>query len=82
MNVFEIILMVLLMLSSLALIVSVLLQPSRSAGISGAIGGGMETFFGKNKAKSFEGKLLMMTKICAGAVFVICLAMVLIARYL
>lgn len=34
---------------SLGLIASVLLQSGRSAGISGAIAGGAETFFGKKK---------------------------------
>lgn len=32
-----------------ALVVSVLLQSGRSAGISGAIGGGAQTLFGKKK---------------------------------
>ncbi|MFY9115261.1 MAG: preprotein translocase subunit SecG [Dethiobacteria bacterium] len=36
-------------LISVALIVSVLLQSGRSAGISGAIGGGAQTLFGKKK---------------------------------
>jgi len=34
---------------SLGLIASVLLQSGKSAGISGAIAGGAETFFGKKK---------------------------------
>lgn len=34
---------------SLGLIATVLLQSGRSAGISGAIAGGAETFFGKKK---------------------------------
>ena len=37
----------------------------------GAIAGGAETFFGKNKAKSMEGKLALATKVSAG-VFIIC----------
>ena len=37
----------------------------------GAIAGGAETFFGKNKAKSMEGKLALATKISAG-VFTLC----------
>ena len=47
---------VLLVITALILIVTVLLQPGESNGL-GAIAGGAETFFGKNKAKSMEGKL-------------------------
>ena len=42
-------LLVLQVLVSLGLIVSVLLQSGKSAGLSGAISGGAETFFGKKK---------------------------------
>ena len=52
------------------LIVVVLLQ-SGKAGLSGAISGGAETFFGKYKARSFEGKLNRLTKISAVAFIVI-----------
>lgn len=42
-------LLILQVLVSLGLIASVLLQSGRSAGMSGAIAGGAETFFGKKK---------------------------------
>ena len=61
---------VLLVITALILIVTVLLQPGESDGL-GAIAGGAETFFGKNKAKTMEGKLALATKISAG-VFIIC----------
>ena len=61
---------VLLVITALILIVTVLLQPGESSGL-GAIAGGAETFFGKNKAKTMEGKLALATKISAG-VFIIC----------
>ena len=56
---------ILLVLSALVVIVSVLLQSGERTGL-GAIAGGAETFFGKNKAKSYEGKLALATKISAG----------------
>ena len=56
--------MVLLVITSIVLIVTVLLQPGESNGL-GAIAGGAETFFGKNKAKTMEGKLALATKISA-----------------
>ena len=58
-----------LVISALVMIVTVLLQPGQTQGL-GAIAGGAETFFGKNKARSVEGKLALITKICAG-VFVV-----------
>jgi preprotein translocase subunit SecG len=45
----------------LVIIAVVLLQAGRSAGISGAIAGGAETFFGKNKARAYEAKLKKYT---------------------
>lgn len=61
---------VLLVVAALVLIATVLLQPGESNGL-GAIAGGAETFFGKNKAKTMEGKLALATKISAGA-FIVC----------
>ncbi len=60
---------ILMILSSIVLIVSVLMQDSDSDGISALTGGGSETFFGKNKGSSLQGKLANITKISA-AVFV------------
>jgi len=57
-------LMVILMIISLALIALVLLQPGKSAGLSGAIAGGAEALMGK-KAKSVEGKLGKLSIVCA-----------------
>ena len=59
-----------LVVTAVVLIVTVLLQPGESNGL-GAIAGGAETFFGKNKAKTMEGKLALATKISAG-VFIVC----------
>ncbi len=39
------------------LVIIVILQSGRSAGISGEIAGGAETFFGKNKARTLNGML-------------------------
>ncbi|MGI6349463.1 MAG: preprotein translocase subunit SecG [Eubacteriaceae bacterium] len=50
--------------TGLILIASILLQPGKSAGL-GEIGGGAEALFGKKKAKGFEAKLELLTKISA-----------------
>ena len=65
---------VLLILNAIILIVAVLMQEGNRAGL-GAIGGGAETFFGKSKAKSYEGKLEMITKIGAATFIVLAIVM-------
>ncbi len=50
---------------SVILIAVVLLQSGKSAGLSGSIGGGAETFFGKNKAKTLDGMLEKATAVLA-----------------
>ena len=40
----------------------ILLQEGKSAGLSGAISGAAETYWGKNKGRSMEGKLEKATK--------------------
>ena len=50
----------------LALVGMIMLQSGKSAGLSGAISGGAETFLSKNKAKSLDAKLAKATKwVCA-----------------
>ena len=61
---------ILLIIAALILVAAVLMQQGNSAGL-GAIAGGAETFFGKNKAKGFEGKLALITKVCAAAFVVL-----------
>ena len=58
-------LIILLVITSLVLIGSILLQPGKSAGLSGAIGGGAESLFGKKKAKGYEAFLARVTTISA-----------------
>ena len=62
-----------LIVLAIVLIVSVLLQESRSAGLSGAISGGADTFFGKSMGKTIEQKLAKITKFIAVAFFVLAL---------
>ncbi|HHW56970.1 MAG TPA: preprotein translocase subunit SecG [Clostridia bacterium] len=66
----KIVIMAIQVLVSLFLIVVILLQKGKSAGISGVIGGGAETFFGKNKARTMEGTLERLTTVAA-ALFII-----------
>lgn len=63
---------------SLILIAVVMLQSGKSAGLSGAIAGGMDTFLAKNKAKSWDAKLARWTKYIAILFIVLVLALSLI----
>ena len=61
---------VIYVLLCIALIVVVLMQEGKSAGLSGAINGVADTYWGKNKGLSIEGTLEKITKILA-ALFII-----------
>ena len=65
-------------LCGLFLIAVVLLQSGKSAGIAGAIGGGMDTFLSKNKAKTVDAKLAKWTKWVAIAFMLLTLSLSLI----
>ncbi len=52
---------------ALSIIVIVLLQSGKSAGLSGSIAGGAETFFGKNKGRTIDAMLSRYTTIAAVA---------------
>ena len=73
MTAIQYILGIILIVLAVILIVTVLLQESRSAGLSGAISGGADTFFGKGKGKTIEQKLAKITKYIAAAFFVLAL---------
>jgi len=52
---------ILLVIVSLGLIATVLLQSGKSAGLSGSITGGAEQLFGKSKARGMEALLEKVT---------------------
>lgn len=52
------------------LTVVVLMQEGKQAGLTGAISGAAETYWGKNKGRSMEGGLELATRILA-VVFVV-----------
>ena len=64
MEVFRIIFQVVFIILCIALTVLVLMQEGKSAGL-GAISGAAETYWGKNKGRSMEGKLVKFTKYLA-----------------
>ena len=62
MSTLKLILTIIQLISGLAVTVVVLMQSGKSAGLSGAIAGGAETFMSKGKAKSLDAKLAKATK--------------------
>lgn len=69
------ILVILHLIVAIALIAIVLMQSGKSAGLSGSIAGGAETFFGKNKGKTIDA---ILSKITAAAAIVFLITSLLI----
>ncbi len=61
MEVLKIVLTVVYIIVSLALVILVLMQEGKSAGL-GSISGAAETYWGKNKGRSMDGMLVKITK--------------------
>lgn len=57
----------------IALSVLILLQEGKSAGLSGAISGVADTYWGKNKGRSMEGALEKGTKALAASFIILSL---------
>ena len=62
---------ILFVIVSLALVVLVLMQEGKSAGLTGSINGMADTYWGKNKGRSLEGKLVKITRILVVVFFVL-----------
>ena len=63
------------LIAAVVLTVAVLFQSGKSSGLSGAIGGGADTFLSKNKAKSADARLAKATKWIAIAFMVLTLVL-------
>ena len=64
MHIVKIILSIIFIIDCIALTVVVLMQEGKQQGL-GAIAGAAETYWGKNKGRSMEGKLVTITKVLA-----------------
>ncbi|MBQ8558596.1 MAG: preprotein translocase subunit SecG [Tyzzerella sp.] len=64
MEILKIVLTILFAIDCIVLTALVLLQEGKSAGL-GAIAGGADTFWGQNKGRSKEGKMVLVTRISA-----------------
>lgn len=61
----QVLVQILHIIVSVVLIAVVLLQSGKSAGLSGSIAGGAESFFGKNKGRTLDSLLSKWTAIVA-----------------
>ncbi len=59
------ILLIVYIIVCVALTIVVLMQEGKQAGLTGAISGAAETYWGKNKGRSMEGGLVLATRILA-----------------
>ena len=74
----KIVLLVIMAVCALFIILVVMFQPGNSSGIS-ALGGQSETFLTKNKSKTFEYKMKVLTVI-SGIIFaVLCIVFAIVA---
>jgi len=74
----KLILTIIQVLGAVFLTFVVLAQSGKSAGLSGAIAGGADTFLSKNKAKTVDAKLAKWTKWVAIAFMLLTLSLSLI----
>lgn len=70
MSAIQLIVTILQLLCGLFIILAVMFQSGKNAGLSGSIGGVADSFLAKNKAKTFDAKLARATK-WIGAVFLV-----------
>ncbi len=68
--------MLVLLIDSIILIISVLLQSSKSDGLSGSIAGGAEQLFGKKKSTGYDGILARITVVTAVIFFLVSLSLI------
>ncbi|MDY3853358.1 MAG: preprotein translocase subunit SecG [Butyribacter sp.] len=64
------ILLIVYIIVCVLLTVVVLMQEGKQAGLTGAISGAAESYWGKNKGRSMEGGLVLSTRIL-GALFIV-----------
>ena len=74
MSVLRIIITIIYVLNCIGLAAIVLLQEGKQQGL-GTIAGMADTYWGQNKGRSMEGKLVMVTRIMAAAFIILSLVL-------
>ena len=78
-SIFNYILMAILLVCAVFLVIAVLLQKTKEDGLSGAITGGADTFYGKDSANHGDVVLKKWTRI-VGVIFAVCVLIVYIIQ--
>ena len=78
MSAIQLIVTILQLLCGLFIILAVMFQSGKSAGLSGTIGGVADSFLAKNKAKTFDAKLARATKWIGAAFLVLTLVLLIL----
>ena len=68
---------IILLIASIILTISILLQSSNSGGLSGSIGGGAEQLFGKKRSSGYDAILSKISTVTA--ILFIVLSLILVA---
>ena len=79
MDALKLIITILQLLCGLAIILAVLVQSGKSAGLSGAIGGVADSFLAKGQARTVDAKLARATKWIGAAFLVLTLVLLIMA---
>ena len=79
MDALKLIITILQLICGLAIILAVLIQSGKSAGLSGAIGGVADSFLAKGKARTIDAKLARATKWIGAAFLVLTLVLLILA---
>jgi preprotein translocase subunit SecG len=81
MDVLMLVIEIILVIFSIFLIGVVLLQTSKRSGVSGSVAGGAESLFGKKKARGYESKMALLTKVAAVGMMVLSVGLVLLQKF-
>lgn len=80
MNAGQIIISILHIIFAISIIIIVLMQSGKTAGLSGSIAGGAETFFGKHKGRTIDAILSKYTSFAAIAFLVTSIVLYLLSK--
>lgn len=75
----EMALTILFIVICLAMVILVTMQEGKDAGL-GTISGMAETYWGKNKGRSMEGKLIKATTVCGILFFILAVVLCLVQK--
>lgn len=71
---------VVLAISAVALIVMVLMQDAKGGGMTAITGQTSESFFGKNKGKTLQGRLQRLTQVFMGVIAVLSVVLAILSK--